>query len=244
MKDRHTKKTALITGGAKRIGAAICRCFAAAGYRIALHCNNSVKEGQALVEEIGGICIQVDFMDMEAVSSIIPKLLELDFAPDVLINSASSYRRASLAASTPELVREMFAVNFEAPFELMRSFKEHCKKGNIINISDQRTAFTDPDAGAYALAKKALNAAMEAAALEWAPQIRVNAVAPGLVLSPPGVNPDAIQKLLPKVPMQRRNTEEEVANACLYLAESQFATGQTLYVDGGLHLLGHSDETK
>ncbi|MBO4512502.1 MAG: SDR family oxidoreductase, partial [Victivallales bacterium] len=217
--------------------------FAAAGYRVALHCCNSFAEGRALAEELGGICVQVDFHDMEAVSTIIPKLRELGFAPDVLVNSASSYRRGCLAETGPEMLRDMFAVNFEAPFELMRSFKEHCGKGAIINMTDQRTAYTDPAAGAYGLAKKALASATEAAALEWAPSIRVNALAPGLVLSPPGVNPSAIEKLLPKVPLQRRTTEDEVADACLMLAENQAMTGQTLYLDGGLHLLGHSVET-
>ncbi len=244
MKGKQAAKTVFVTGGAKRIGAALCRCFAAAGYRVVLHCHTSVKEGEALADELGGACVAVDFMDMEAVSSIIPQLIELGFAPDVLVNSASLYKRASLASSIPALEREMFAINFEAPFELMRSFKEHCQKGAIVNIGDQRTAFTDPAAGMYALAKKALASASEAAALEWAPDIRVNTVAPGLVLSPPGVNPNALDKLLPKVPMQKRSTEEDVAKACLYLAENQSMTGQTLYIDGGLHLLGHSVETQ
>lgn len=243
MRDKQTEKTVFVTGGAKRIGAAICRCFSAAGYRVVLHCHTSVKEGEALADELGGVCVAVDFMDMAAVSSIMPQLIGLGFTPDVLVNSASLYKRASLAASIPALEREMFAINFEAPFELMRSFKEHCKKGAIVNIGDQRTAFTDPAAGIYALAKKTLASAAEAAALEWAPDIRVNTVAPGLVLSPPGVNPNALNKLLPKVPLRKRSSEVDVAKACLYLAENQSITGQTLYIDGGLHLLGHSVET-
>ncbi len=238
-----TRRTVLVTGGAKRIGAAICRRFAADGWRVVVHYNSSREDGIALVEELGGIGIQVDFRDMEAVSGIMPELVRLDAVPELLVNSASVYRRGTLADMEPALVREMFAVNFDAPFELMRSFRLHCCKGAIINITDQRTAYADPWAGAYALAKKALAAATESAALEWAPDIRVNAVAPGLVMSPPGVDPSAIEPLVPRIPMQERTDVEEVADACAYLAGASAVTGQTMYLDGGLHLLGYSVES-
>jgi NAD(P)-dependent dehydrogenase (short-subunit alcohol dehydrogenase family) len=94
----------------------------------------------------------------------------------------------------------------------------------------------DPGAGAYGLAKKSLRDATEAAALEWAPEIRVNGVAPGFVLPPPGVSPEKMEKFLPGIPMRRAATPEEIADACWFLATAPILTGQILFVDGGLHL--------
>ena len=97
--------------------------------------------------------------------------------------------------------------------------------------------------GVYAIAKKALQDATEAAALEWAPDIRVNAVAPGIVLPPPGGQWEKMLPLLDKIPLKQRTTEQEIANAVSFLIESTFITGQTIYADGGLHLLGAGIET-
>ena len=156
---------------------------------------------------------------------------------DVLVNNASAYQRAWLCDVTEEQMRRDFEINFFAPFLLMQDFAHHCNSGNIVNLLDQRVNTVDPAAGTYALAKKALRDATETAAVEWAPDVRVNAVAPGIVLPPPGVAREKMLPLLENVPMQTNSSSEEIANACLFLAASETITGQTIYVDGGLHLV-------
>ena len=239
-------KTVLITGAAKRIGRAIATAFAVDGWHIILHCNHSVAEAEELCHNLPGsghAIVQGDFSTAESITAFLENLDGSRLHFDCLINSASCYLRKPLAATTLQEMTAIYNVNFFAPFQLMRFFAEKMKTGCIINITDQRTASVDPAAGIYALAKKSLRDATEAAALDWAPAIRVNAVAPGLVLSPPGVPPEKITPLLKKVPMHMRTKEQEVAQACLFLAHADTITGQTLYLDGGMHLQGYPLES-
>ena len=155
---------------------------------------------------------------------------------DCLVNNTSlqtpPYNRLS-----PEQIQEDYRINFAVPFELMRLYRQACSTGNIINMLDQRVVSVDPGAGSYALAKKSLRDAGLACALEWAPRFRVNAVAPGIVLPPPQLPPEtSMQRILQFVPMQKRSSEEEIAEACLFLAQAKTITGQIIYVDGGMHL--------
>lgn len=240
------KKTVLVTGAAKRIGREIAKAFAISGWNVVIHFNRSEKEADELLAELGGLkaghsCVRCDFSDIQAVAALIPSL---ERPIDCLVNNASVYSRVLLKDTTPEILQEVFAVNFLAPFELMRSFAIIRGRGCIINITDQRVAAVDPDSGPYGLAKKALMDATEAAALDWAPAIRVNAVAPGIVISPPGVPPEKMQRLLPLIPMQTNSTPEDIASACLFLANSDNITGQTLFVDGGMHLQGYPLERR
>ena len=239
-------KTVLVTGAAKRIGREIAKGFARAGWQVVIHYNRSEKEAAELLAELGGndaghLSVRCDFSDMQAVSELVPSL---DCHLDCLVNNASEYSRIRLAEATPDVVRDVFTVNFLAPFELMRSFAKVSQKGCIINVTDQRIAAVDPDSGPYGLAKKALNDATEAAALDWAPNIRVNSVAPGIVLSPPGVPPEKMLRLLPNIPLQRNASPKEIADACLFLATSESITGQTLFIDGGMHLQGYPLEKR
>lgn len=239
--------TVLVTGGAKRIGREIVTAFANAGWHVIIHCNKSVSEAEQLLESLGGhaaghLVLPCDFTDLSAVSRLIPSL-HAENMPDCLVNCASEYTRTRLENASPDVVLRTFTINAFAPIELMRSFAASVKSGVIINITDQRTASVDPDAGPYGLAKKSLRDATEAFALEFAPRIRVNAVAPGLVMSPPGVPDYKITTLLKKIPMQQRTDAAEIAAACLYLASSPNITGQTLFLDGGMHLQGYPVET-
>ena len=181
----------------------------------------------------------LDVGDRMQVSKVLNRIIgEAGGKIDVLVNSAAVYSRRPLSETDAQRLADAYAVNFIAPFLLMRSFATVCRKGAIINLLDQRVAQADFRAGAYGLAKKSLRDATEAAALEWAPRIRVNGVAPGLVAPPPGVPWEKMSPLLARVPTQRAVTMEEVARACLFLAQMNAITGQTLYLDGGLHLLG------
>lgn len=229
----------LVTGGALRIGRAICRCLGAAGARLVVHCRRSREAADELVGELGGShaghrVIQGDLTDTTFAGELIASL-HGESPLHGLVNNASVYRRRPLAECDPAALHADFVINFTVPFQLMRQFRRVCGCGAIVNLLDQRVSQVDPGAGTYGLAKKALRDATEAAALEWAPDIRVNAVAPGFVLPPPGVHGD-MSHLLARVPMRRRTTPEEIAQACVFLAASPIITGQILFLDGGQHL--------
>jgi NAD(P)-dependent dehydrogenase (short-subunit alcohol dehydrogenase family) len=231
----------LITGAAVRIGRAIALAFARAGATVVVHYHHSQEPAEELHRELermsaGHRLVHADLLDLQAVDRLIPDLLAAGCRLDCLINNASVYRRAPLLELPEEQWDADFAINFLVPFRLMRSFARHGGRGNIINLLDQRVATVDPSAGAYGLAKKALRDATEAAAVQWAPAIRVNGVAPGFVLPPPGVTWQAMEKFIPGIPMQQATAPEEVADACVFLAASQTITGHILYVDGGQHL--------
>jgi NAD(P)-dependent dehydrogenase (short-subunit alcohol dehydrogenase family) len=141
----------------------------------------------------------------------------------------------ALAETDCPAAKEMYQVNFFAPFELMRLFRKNVDSGVVVNLLDQRVALVDPDASVYNFSKKSLRDATEACALAWAPEIRVNGIAPGVVLPPAGGSMEKMRRILRRVPMGRRTTEEEIASAALWLAEG-WMTGNILYLDGGLHL--------
>lgn len=234
--------TVLITGAAVRIGRSIAWRFAQAGARVVVHYHRSSTAAAALIADLpevgrAHVAVQADLADAAQRAALIPALCERGCTPDCLVNNASIYRRLPLLDVDGAALQRDYEINFIAPFLLMRDFARHCRRGCIINLLDQRVATVDPAAGAYALAKKSLRDATEAAAVEWAPDIRVNAVAPGFVLPPPGVPAEKMQRLLANIPMRRASALEEVADACLYLATAATVTGQILFVDGGLHLV-------
>ena len=229
----------LITGSAKRIGAAIARYFAEKGHAIFVHCNTSVKEAEALVASFPNPSIhkilQADLTLPDAPAKLFKKLKKTP--PDVLINNASVYSRIPLADATPSAVQDAMAINFMIPFELMRCFYNDCKKGNIINILDHRIDLPDPKSGPYAFAKKALRDATLAAAIDWAPDIRVNAVAPAFVLPPDGVPLEKMDRLIQGSPAKVRPTPLDIARAIDYLLLTPCLTGEIIHLASGLHLL-------
>ena len=228
--------TVLVTGGALRIGRSLSMAFARAGWRVIIHYRNSKEAAEALAGQLQGIAIHAELSSASAGEVLFDELERRHLLPDCLVNNASLYSRETLKEASSERTSMLLDVNFTAPLSLMQAFARHCGKGCIINLLDQSVAHPDAQHGVYAIAKKALKAATEAAALEWAPSIRVNAIAPGLVCSPPGVDPAKISHALAASPLGRRNTEEEIADACLFLANAPSVTGQILFVDGGMHL--------
>lgn len=233
----------LITGAGVRIGRQIALQFAQAGATVVVHYHQSEESARDLLAQLNTISsghelVRADLLVDAERERLIPDLMGSGRRLNCLVNNASVYRRCQLANVISESLREDFLINFEAPFLLMRDFAQFCEEGNIINILDQRVANVDPSAGTYGFAKKSLRDATEAAAVQWAPRIRVNAVAPGIVLAPPGLAPEKIERLIKYVPMGQRSTPDEIAEACLFLAQAETITGQIIYVDGGLHLVG------
>ena len=231
-------KTVLVTGGAVRIGGAICAGFAEAGAKVAIHYNNSGKEAAALFKKLGGEkaghrIVKCELSDLAAVEKLIPSLGKID----ILVNNASIFVPCPLSREKLLDAKRQMDINFRAPVLLMEKFHgQKIKGGCIINLLDQRIAKTSPDEGSYTLSKKALAKATFTAALRWAPRIRVNGIAPGAVLPPRGMENSKMKIQISMTPMKKAVTPEQIAHACLFLAENDSVTGQVIYVDGGQHL--------
>lgn len=199
----------LITGGATRIGRKLALRFAASGATVVIHYNTSEDEAKQTLDDLktissGHSLVRADLLNSEERRNLIPDLVESGGALNCLVNNASVYRRCTLKNVISERLEEDYEINFVAPFLLMRDFARYCEEGSIINLLDQRVATVDPSAATYGFAKKSLRDATEAAAVQWAPRIRVNAVAPGIVCAPRGVDKTKIERLLSNIPMGMR----------------------------------------
>ncbi len=223
-------KTALVTGGSRRIGAAICRELAARGAGVVVHYRHSEAEAIAMNRTLGhGVfSVRGDLSNPRECEWVFREAAEWTGRVDILVNNASLFARDGEIDGAA--LRE---VNVEAPLRLARMAAAQAGGGCIIQMLDARIA--QAPAGpfrAYAATKRELADSVARLAREWAPRTRVNGVAPGPVLVPEGVREAAGE-----IPLGRRPTPEEVARAVAFLAENESVTGQILFVDGGRHLL-------
>ena len=235
------KGTAIVTGGAKRIGRAIALALADLGYDIALHYNTSqfaAEEVANLIKDKGRSChlFACDFNNMKQVKSFIPQIFKIFPNCDLLINSASIFERARMMDTDEDLFDRHFIINFKTPFFLTRDFAHYYKKGQIINILDTKISKTLIEYFAYTLSKKSLFEFTKMAAKELAPYIRVNGVCPGLILPPPGKDEDYLNKMSERIPLQRKGDTQCIVAAVAFLIENDFVTGEWIFVDGGEHL--------
>jgi pteridine reductase len=243
MKPRYERPVALVTGGARRVGATIARTLHAAGYDLALHCRRSVAEAEALAAELerrrGGsvLVLQADLADIEMLPALVDALLAHYGRLDALVNNASAFFPTPVGSATPAQWDELFASNAQAPFFLAQAATPALReaRGAIVNLVDiyaERPLAGHP---IYCMAKAALAAMTRALALDLAPEVRVNGVAPGAVLWPGDGKPYADQQaLLARTPLGRAGSPEDVAGAVLWLVrDAPFVTGQVLPVDGG-----------
>ena len=237
-------RVALVTGGAVRIGAAIVRTLAARGAGVVIHHDRSGDAAAALATELraaGGrawtIAARLDG-DEAGCAALIRGAVAAAGRLDILVNNAALFSKQDLAASTGDALRAMFDVNTFAPWQLIRAFAAACDAGRIINLLDRRIASNDPACLPYLISKKALRDLTAAAALALAPRFTVNGVAPGPVLPPPGEPSSYLREKGGRVPMAGPCTPEQVAEAVAFLAGADAITGNTLFVDGGQHLLG------
>lgn len=236
--------TVLITGAARRIGRAIALDFAARGWRVAVHCHNSVVEAEALTKEIrssGGTAqvLQADLSDPAAVDAIIPRCAAGMGAPACLVNNASMFLYDALPDLAPKQWDAQLAVNLKAPVFLAQSFARHLPAesvGNIINILDQRVLKPTPHFFSYAVAKSALWSATQTMAQALAPRIRVNAIGPGPVLASPHQSPGQFERQSAATLLQRSTSPAEVAAAIRFILDAPAMTGQMIALDGGQHL--------
>jgi len=232
---------ALITGGAKRIGRAIAHALARKGYDIALAYHSSAADAQQVAGEIrstGRRCelFQCDLADTKALPAMVRSVFKALPGCNVLVNNASIFERGEFLATDEALFDRHFDTNFKAPFFLSQEFARSCKAGQIVNVLDANIVASTTSYFAYLLTKKALYDFTLLAAKALAPDIRVNGVCPGLILPPPGQDRAYLDRLALKVPLRRKGSPEAVAAAVVCLLESDYVTGQCIFVDGGQHL--------
>ncbi|WP_434031067.1 pteridine reductase [[Pseudomonas] boreopolis] len=238
-----TAKVVLITGGARRIGAAIARRLHARGWDLAVHAHRSGDALQALADELlalrpGSVAtLHADLRDPQAPARLVAQCLARFGGLDALVNNASNFYPTPLGGATPAQWDDLFAVNARAPFFLAQAAAPHlqARSGAIVNITDLHARQPLRDHAVYTAAKAALAMLTRSLALELAPRVRVNAIAPGAILWPEqGKSEAAQQALLARTPLARTGTPEEVAEAVRWLLEDAgYVTGHTLPLDGG-----------
>lgn len=238
----------LVTGAARRIGAAIARRLHAAGYDIALHHHASASEATALaavLEASRAGSTRVLAADLRAFDRI-PELIAAAAGHfgrlDALVNNASAYYATPFGTVTPAQWDDLFAVNVRAPFFLAQAAAPHLahRGGAIVNLVDAYAERPRTGISAHAGSKAALAGITHALAVELAPQVRVNGVAPGAILWPEdGIEPVLQAQLIDRTPLARAGSAEEVAEAVRWLLQdATYLTGEILRLDGGRNALG------
>lgn len=239
------KRLALVTGGHRRLGGIIAAAFARAGYSLAIHGSHDTRLDSHLALTLEENATEwdgftVDFSDPEGAEELVALVAErFGRPPDVLVNSAAIFGQDRIDNVSADDLMRHYAVNCAAPALLTKAFAtvpagtgDRC----IVNILDQRIDHPHGDQLAYTLSKMALAGLTRLSASTLAPQIRVNAVAPGLTIATPDYDDGQMERLSAMMPLERLPQAEQIAEAVLYLAGASAVTGQTLYIDGGAHL--------
>jgi len=233
---------ALITGGAKRLGKAIALTLAQRGFDIAIHYNTNRNEAEATVKEIerlGRHCrlFAGNLADEDETKSLIPSVRKTFKNLNFLINSASIFKTSGIATRDTALLDAHYAINLRAPYILTAGFAEQCKKGQIINILDTHITKNKTSHAGYLLSKKSLADFTKMSALHLAPRIRVNGIAPGLILPPEGKGPGYLARLAKNIPLRRKGSTRNITQTVEFLLENDYLTGQIIFADGGEHLI-------
>lgn len=231
-------KSAVVTAGARRVGRQLCFHLAKLGYDIALHYNSSKTEAEETkceIEELGRRCelVQADLRTRDGIESLIPRAQTVLGNLKVLVNNASVWEAGSFSQSSYGELSDNLHIHLYAPYILTRDFSNTVQDGSVINIIDSNITRHNSDKFAYLLTKKALYDFTLMAAAELAPRIRVNAIAPGLVLVPEADKGTAQPG---KNPLQRPGSPDDVSKALEFLITHEHLTGQCIYVSGGKHL--------
>jgi len=237
-------KVVLVTGGAVRIGAAICEALADKGCHVVIHCGRSSAEAAQLGRRLKARGVNAwvvrKVLRTEAdCRAVVDEARRKAGRLDILVNNAAVFHKDSLKTATEAKLKAEFGLNLFVPIWLTRRFAEGTETGSVINLLDRRVVANDTECLPYSLSKKALAAFTAEAALALAPGIVVNGVAPGAVLPPPGKGLSYLKDRAGRIPLVARTTPQQVARAVVGLLELDGVTGQVLFVDGGQHLLGN-----
>jgi pteridine reductase len=236
-------QTALVTGGARRVGAEIVRHLHAAGAKVAIHYHRSEAEATALAAELNAqragsaLVCRADLLQTAALRPLVADVVAQAGGLHVLVNNASSFYPTPLATVTTDQWVDLMGTNLAAPLFLAQAAAPELKRarGLVVNIADIHGLRPLPNYLVYSTAKAALIHLTRGLARELAPEVRVNAVAPGPVLWPEGgLDPAQQQEIISHTLLQRAGSPADVARAvCFFATDAPFVTGQILSVDGG-----------
>ena len=239
---------ALVTGAARRIGAAVVRRLHADGFDVALHFHHSDAEARALAADLersrahSVLLLQADLAEFDRLPELVASTIGRFGRLDALVNNASAFFPTPFGTATPAQWDALFAANLRAPFFLAQAAAPHLRstQGAIVNLADIHGERPLPGHAIYGMSKAALIHMTQALALELAPQVRVNAVAPGAILWPDTGKPEAAQsELLARTPLARIGRPQEIADAVRWLLrDATYTTGQLIRVDGGRSVVG------
>jgi len=237
----------LITGGAKRVGAAICRRLHAAGANLMLHYRASAGEARLLQAELNRAradsvaLIQADLLEQKTLPSLVEQTVQRFGRLDALVNNASSFYPSPVGEITSAVWDDLMGTNLRAPMFLSQAAAPALRKsqGAIVNIVDIHAERPLKNYVVYSVAKAGLAALTRSLARELAPEVRVNAVAPGPILWPEDSSFDEVsrQRIISHTLLKREGEPDDIAKAVLFLlAEATYVTGETIRVDGGRHI--------
>ncbi|MDX1604664.1 MAG: pteridine reductase [Candidatus Competibacterales bacterium] len=238
--------SALVTGGARRIGAAIVRRLHAAGLNLNLHFRHSEAEAEALAAELqrqrpdSVQLLEADLRDTAALPRLVERAAQRWGRLDLLVNNASAFYPTPLESTTEAQWEDLLGSNLKAPFFLVQAAAPWLRamRGSVVNIADIHAERPRAGHPVYSAAKAGLVALTRSLAWELRPAVRVNAVAPGAILwAEQDDDPAARQAILERIPLDRLGTPDDIARAVLFLArDTDYVTGQVLAIDGGRSL--------
>jgi pteridine reductase len=243
--DHFSGKRALVTGGAKRLGREIALLLAGRGVSLAIHYNTSRGPADALCRELRTLGVRAapiagDLDDPRASELLFQEAWESLGGLDFLVNNASIFPPDRLDEMDLPHLMDNIRVNAWAPFLLTRAFWRRIRgsgaRGSVVNLLDTRLVGGDLAHASYHLSKAMLRELTLLTALEFAPELQVNGVAPGAVLPPEGKDDEYLAELTGELPLKRRGYPGDIAGATAYLLGAGFVTGQIIFVDGGRHL--------
>ncbi len=235
-------KLALVTGGHRRLGAAIAARLAQGGWSLALHGTHDSAPDAALASAIAAHTTPwhgfvADFADPAQVEGLLPQVIaRFGQVPALLVNNAARFGDDDADSADAGSLARFHQVDAAAPQLLALAMHRAGARGSIVNLVDQRIRNPVRDQLSYSLAKAALASATRTLAVALAPRLRVNAVAPGLTLPTADYSDEKMARLAEAMPLHRLPTPDDIADAVVWLASAQAVTGQTLFVDGGASL--------
>jgi len=239
-------KTILITGAAQRIGKELALSFFNKGWDIIIHFNSSKVEAENLADKMNSersnsaMIVQANLDNPDEITKLVKKTLSKNSRIDALINNASTFYPTPIGTFSEENWNALMGSNLKAPLFLIQSFHKELEKnqGFIINITDINVDKALINHSIYLAAKSGLQTLTKSLAKELAPNVRVNAIAPGAILEPPNTQWTTEQKnnIIQAVPMKKMGTEKDIVDAAIYLSEAKYVTGQILNIDGGKSL--------